>query len=450
MDINFKIFKAYDIRGIYPTEVNEEIYYQIALGYAQIFKPKTVAVGMDARSSSPPLKEQIIDGLLDSGVDVIDIGEVTTDMIYFTVGSYGYSGGIIISASHNPSEYNGLKMVREKATAISSDTGLLELRDAIKEDRIQKPDTEKRGTVQKKDILEAYVEHVLSFIDKSSIRPFKVAANGNFGFVGKSLNRIVEELGLSLLPLNLEPDGSFPKGAPDPMQAANRVELQELIENNEVDLGVAWDADADRVMFHDETGRFISGAYTGALLSKILLEKHGKGAIICDPRTTWPVLKTVEEMGGQAEVSKCGHTFMKDKMRSLNALFATEMSAHYYFRDNYYADNGIIPFLLVLEHMSKTGKKLSEIMKPFMEGHYMSGEVNYRVNDVNEIIEKIKQRFSTEGKTDTIDGFSVEAADWRFNIRPSNTEPLLRLNVEARSQELMEKTKKAVEAIVKQ
>jgi phosphomannomutase len=446
--MNFDVFHAYDIRGIYPEEVNEEFFYKIALGYAELFKPQTAAVGMDARLSSPALKKSVIDGLLDAGIDVIDIGEVTTDMIYFAVGAYEYSGGIIVSASHNPGQYNGLKMVREKAAAISSDTGLFDLRDALKEGKIQAPSRVKRGIVKEQNILDGYLKHVLSFIDRSVIRPFTFAANGNFGYVGRSVTRIAEELGLSVMPLNFEPDGSFPKGPPDPMLAGNREEIVALIKNSDVDFGVAWDADADRVMFFDENGRFISGAYTGALLAKILLEKHGSGTIICDPRTTWPLLKTVREVGGKAVLSKCGHTFMKDKMRSLDALFATEMSAHYYFRDNYYADNGIIPFLLILEHLSKSGKKFSEIVQPFIDGHYMSGEINYRVDAVKPIMEKIKQQFGERGKIDMLDGLSVEAGQWRFNLRPSNTEPLLRLNIEAKSEELVEKIKKEIEELI--
>lgn len=447
--MNSNIFHAYDIRGVYPTDVNEEAFYQIALAYADKFKPKTVAVGMDARLSSPSLKESVIKGLINSGVDVMDIGEVTTDMIYFAVGHYGFSGGIIISASHNPAQYNGLKLVREKATAISSDTGLFDLRDAIVQNKIKEPVNQKPGTIKKMDILDDYVKHVLSFIDKSSIKPFRFVANGNFGYVGRNVKRIASELGLTMIPLNFEPDGSFPKGAPDPLLPDNRRETEELIRNSNVDFGAAWDADADRVMFFDENGNFISGAYTGALLAQILLKKHGKGIIIGDPRTTWPLLKAVKQMGGEVVISKCGHTFMKDKMRSLNALFASEMSAHYYFRDNFYADNGIIPFLLVMEHLSCEGKKLSEVIAPYMEGHHMSGEINYRVKDVKPIIEKIEERFK-EGKTDTIDGYSVEMPDWRFNIRPSNTEPLLRLNIEAKSDALVQQIKNEVEKIIKE
>ncbi len=447
--MNYKIFKAYDIRGIYPTDLDEEAFYQIALAYAALFKPKKVAVGMDARLSSPSLKEKVIQGFLDSGVDVMEVGEVTTDMIYFAVGAYDYSGGIIVSASHNPGEYNGMKMVREKAAAISSDTGLFDIRDALKEGKIKKPSPQKRGNLIKKDIVEDYVEKVLEFIDTSAIRPFKFVANGNFGFVGRPVKRIVEKLGLEMIPLNFEPDGSFPKGPPDPMLPGNRSETEALIKNSDVDFGVAWDADADRVMFFDENGGFIHGVYTTAFLSKILLEKYGSdNTIIFDPRVIWPIQRVVNEMGGTPVIYKSGHAFMKDKMRALDALFAGELSAHYYFRDFFYADNGIIPFLLVMEYLAKSGKKLSEIIDPFMEGHYMTGELNYEVKSIPDILEKVKQRYHKDGEENLIDGYSLESKEWRFNIRASNTQPLLRLNVEAWTQELLDKIKDEIIEII--
>ncbi len=449
--MNFDIFHAYDVRGVYPTDVNEEVFYKIAVGYASMFKPKNVVVGMDARLSSPLLKEKVINALLESGVNVLDIGKVITDMIYFAVGAYNYSGGIIISASHNPSQYNGMKLVREEAAAISSDTGLFDLRDALKEGKIKKLTPEKRGTYQEMDILEDYTKHVLSFIDKSSIRPFRFVGNGNFGFAKRPVGRIVDELGLTMIPLNFEPDGSFPKGPPDPMLPDNRRETEELIRNSNVDFGVAWDADADRVMFFDENGRFIHGVYISALLAKIMLEKHGSNnKVIFDPRVIWPVTKAVDEMGGTTIISKSGHAFMKDRMRSEKALFAGELSAHYYFCDNFYADNGIIPFLLILEYLSNTEKNLSKIMNPFIEGHYMSGEHNYEVGreKIKKILEKVRQRYKDYGKEDFIDGYSLESKDWRFNLRPSNTQPLIRLNVEAKKPELVDKIKDEIVQII--
>lgn len=449
--MNFDIFHAYDVRGIYPNEINEEVCYEITLGYVSLFKPKNVVVGMDARLSSPSLKECVCKSLLDSGIDVIDVGKVTTDMIYFAVGGLDCSGGIIVSASHNPRQYNGMKFVREKATAISSDTGLFDIRDALKAGKVRKISPKKRGSLKQIDILEDYVKHVLSFIDKSSIRTFSFVGNGNFGFVKEPLTRIVDELGLSMIPLNLEPDGSFPKGAPDPLLPENRLETEDLIKKSNVDFGVAWDADADRVMFFDENARYIHGVYITALLAKILLEKHGaNNKIIFDPRVIWPILKVVKEMGAAPIINKSGHAFIKDRMRSEDALFAGELSAHYYFRDNFYADNGIIPFLLVLEHLSKSKLKLSEIVNPFMEGHHMSGEFNYTVENIREILENVRQCYKDDGKEDFIDGYSLESENWRFNIRPSNTQPLLRLNVEAKYDYLVGKIKKEIEEIIQQ
>jgi phosphomannomutase len=446
--MNFEIFRAYDIRGIYPTEIDETMCREVAKGYSLIFKPRDVAVGMDARLSSPSLKESLVGGLRESGVDVIDIGKVTTDMMYFAVGRYGYAGGIIVSASHNPKEYNGLKMVREKATAISSDTGLFEIRDLLKSGSPLEPTAGRRGTYREQDVLDNYVDHVLSFIDTGAIRHFKIVANANFGYVGATVRRLAEQLPIEIVPLNFEPDGSFPKGRPDPLIEENRTETEKLIADTKVDFGVAWDADADRIFFFDESGRFISGAYTTALLAAIMLDKHGAGnKIIFDPRITWPIIKVVNEKGGRAIMTKCGHTFIKDRMRSENALFAGEMSAHYYFRDNYYADNGIIPLVLLLEHLSKREITFSEMIDPFMENHVLSGEINFRVKDTKTVIELVRDRFRSEGTEDFTDGYSVESDEWRFNIRPSNTEPLLRLNVEAREQRYVDEVTRIIGGI---
>lgn len=447
--MNWEIFRAYDIRGVYPTDIDEEAYYRIAKAYTLLFKPKTVVVGRDARVSSAQLSESLISGFVDAGVDVIDIGGITTDMLYFAVGAYDYSGGIVVSASHNPKEYNGAKMVREKAAAISSDTGLFDIRDALKAGKDKDVRSEKKGTVKEKDILDDYLKHVLSFIDTSVIKPFTFVGNANFGYVCFPASALVKTLGLNLIPLNFVPDGTFPKGPPDPMLPENRIETERLTKSSGAAFGVAWDADADRCMFVDETGKFISGAYTTALLADILLIKKGDdNAIIFDPRVIWPALKVCEQHGARAIISKGGHAFMKERMRKENAIFAGEMSGHYYFRENFFADNGTIPFLLVMEHLSKAGKPFSEIMRPYMEGHFMSGELNYRVKDIKKVIADVKQKFAGGGKEDFTDGYSLESGDWRFNIRPSNTEPLLRLNIEARQAGLVEKIQAEIEAII--
>ena len=448
--MNWEVFRAYDIRGIYPTDIDEEAYYRIAKAYVYLFKPKTIVVGMDARSSSPPLKASLIKGFLDAGVDIVDIGEITTDMLYYTVGaSADYSGGVVVSASHNPKEYNGMKMVREKATAISSDTGLFDIRDALKAGKDAEVTSDKKGTCTERNILDDYLAHVLKSIDRSRIKQFTFVGNANFGYVCRPARKLAETLGLNLIPLNFEPDGSFPKGPPDPMLPGNRTETEALIREKGAPFGVAWDADADRAMFFDEKGEFISGAYITALLADILLTKYGSdNTIIFDPRVIWPALDTVHRKGGRPIISKGGHAFMKDRMRQENGLFAGELSGHYYFRENFYADNGVIPFLLVLEHLSTHDKPFSQIMAQYQAGHYMSGELNYHVKDVKATIEKVKEKFHGEGTEDFTDGYSLETPEWRFNIRGSNTEPLLRLNIEARKPDLVDKTRNEIEAII--
>ena len=447
--MDWAVFKAYDIRGVYPDQIDEEGYYRIAKAYVYLFKPKTVVVGMDARLSSPPLKAALTEGFLDAGVDVVDIGKITTDMLYFAVGEYDYSGGIVVSASHNPRQYNGMKLVREKVTAISSDTGLFEIRDVVKEGKDAGVTSDKKGTLTERDILDDYLRHVLKSIDTGSIKRFRFVGNANFGYVSRAVARLVQTLNQDLIPLNFEPDGSFPKGPPDPMLPENRTEIEKMVKDEKTDFGVAWDADADRVMFFDEAGRFISGAYVTALQADILLDKYGHdNAIIFDPRVIWPTIAAVEKKGGRPIISKGGHAFMKDRMRKENALFAGEMSAHYYFRDNFYADNGIIPFLLVLEHLSKQNKPFSEIMAPYMAGHYMSGELNYKVKNIENVIAAVKEKYQGQGTEDYTDGFSLDTPEWRFNIRPSNTEPLLRLNIEARKDGLVEQIKNEIEKII--
>jgi phosphomannomutase len=448
--MNFNSFRAYDIRGVYPTDLDEEAFYRMAKAYTALFHPTSMVVGMDARESGPALKQALTKGFVDAGVNVIDIGGVTTDMLYYAVGaSEEYSGGIVVSASHNPKEYNGAKMVKEKAAAISSDTGLFEIRDIIKADKDKSVTSDTKGAVTEKDVLNGYVEHVLGFIDCDLIKHFKVIANANFGYVGAGVQLMADKLGVELTKLNWEPDGTFPKGTPDPMQPANRAETEALMRDGQFDFGVIWDADADRCMFLNEKGEFISGAYVTAMLADVLLTKHGgDNKIIFDPRVIWPTIKVCEQHGAKPIISKSGHAFIKDRMRKENAVFAGEMSAHYYFRENFYADNGVIPFLLVLEQLSRSGKTFSETMRPYIEGHFMSGELNYRVEDAPKTIAAVKDRFSNRGAEDFTDGYSLTTDDWRFNIRSSNTEPLLRLNIEARKSGLVEKIRDEIEPII--
>jgi phosphomannomutase len=447
--VDWNVFRAYDIRGIYPDAIDEEAYYRIAKAYVYLFKPSTMVVGMDARSSSPQLKASLIKGFLDAGVDVVDIGEIITDMLYFAVGEYGYSGGVVVSASHNPKEYNGMKMVREKAAAISSDTGLFDIRDALKAGKDADVKSDRKGTCTERDILNDYLEHVLKSIDRSVVKKFMIVANANFGYVCRPAAKLAQDLGLSLITLNFEPDGTFPKGPPDPMLPGNRAETEALVKERRPNFGVIWDADADRCMFFTEKGEFISGAYITALLADILLTKYGSdNTIIFDPRVIWPTVDVCKRRGATPIVAKSGHAFMKDIMRRKNALFAGEMSAHYYFRENFYCDNGMIPFLLVLEHLSTHDRPFSEIIAPYMAGHYMSGELNYHVKDIKAVIASVQEKFRGEGQEDFTDGFSLETPEWRFNIRGSNTEPLLRLNIEARKPNLVDEIKTEIEKII--
>ena len=447
--MNWDVFRAYDIRGIYPSDIDEEAYYRIAKGYVHLFKPSTMVVGMDARISSPPLKASLIKGFLDAGVDVVDIGEIITDMLYFAVGEYNYSGGVVVSASHNPKEYNGMKMVKEKAAAISSDTGLFDIRDALKAGKDAEVKSDKKGTCTERDIMDDYLAHVLKSIDRNVIKKFTLVANANFGYVCKPAAKLAELLGFEMITLNFEPDGTFPKGPPDPMQPGNRAETEALIKERNVPFGVIWDADADRCMFFTEKGEFISGAYVTAMLADILLTKYGNdNTIIFDPRVIWPTVDVCKRRGATPIVAKSGHAFMKDIMRRENALFAGEMSAHYYFRDNFYCDNGMIPFLLILEHLSTHDKPFSEIMAPYTAGHYMSGELNFRVKDIKSVISSVQEKYRSEGQEDFTDGYSLETPEWRFNIRGSNTEPLLRLNIEARKPELVDQIRQEIEKLI--
>src|SRR5215470_7583671 len=307
--MNFDCFRAYDIRGVYPTDLDEEAYFRIARAYTYLFHPKTMVIGMDARESGPTLKKALTNGFVDAGVNVVDIGGITTDMLYYAVGSANqYSGGIVVSASHNPKQYNGAKMVKEKAAAISSDTGLFQIRDIIKEDKDQSVKSDTKGTVTEKDVLKDYIHHVLTFIDRDAIKPFHLVANANFGYVGGGIDLIAEQLGLQMTRLNWQPDGTFPKGTPDPMQPANRAESEDLMRQSKHEFAAIWDADADRCMFLDKKGEFISGAYVTALLADVLLTKHGNdNKIIFDPRVIWPTTKVCQKHGAIPLINKSGH-----------------------------------------------------------------------------------------------------------------------------------------------
>ncbi|PIU33362.1 phosphomannomutase [Candidatus Woesebacteria bacterium CG_4_10_14_0_2_um_filter_39_14] len=445
MTINPSIFKAYDIRGVYPTDLNEELAYRIAQAYVQYAQPKgKVAVGMDVRLSSPKLKEAVIKGLTDAGIDIVDIGLVSTDMYYFAVGYYKLAGGIQVTASHNPAEYNGIKMVREQAFPIYGEVGIEQIRDMILANK-EKIQSDKKGQVEQKNILDDFTSFLLKFIDTKAIKPLKVVINPNFGFQGEVIKYVVKKgnLPITLVGLNDTPDGTFPKGRPDPFVPENRPEFLNLVKNQGADFGIAWDADGDRVFFATEKGDFIESYYMNALFIADILKKNPGAKIIYDPRYTWALIDAAKENGGEAILERVGHSFIKARMRKEDAVFCGESSGHTYFRDFWYADCGVIPALMVMEMVSKKGKKLSELVEPLFNKYFISGEINTTVSNAKMVLEKIKEKYN-EAQISEIDGVSIEYADWRANIRPSNTEPLFRLNVEAKSQELLDLKKREI------
>ncbi len=441
------IFKAYDIRGIYPNQIDEEVVYKIVQAYTDFIKPKKVVLSKDVRKSSPALWEAAARGFVDAGVDVIDIGTVSTDMMYFAVASMGIDGGITISASHNPREYNGMKMVRENAIPISGDSGIKDMQKRVENNfSIQ---AEYKGSIESYDITDDYIDHCLSFIDVEKIKPIKLVANANFGMAGKVFEKLVAKANLPIdfVPIDFEPDGNFPKGRPDPLIPENRNEIEKIIKDESASLGIAWDADADRIFFFDENSNFVDGYYIVALLASIMLRGTEDEVVVIDPRMVFATRSAIKDAGGRALVNKVGHTFIKERMRKENAIFAGENSAHLYFRDNYFCDNGMIPVLLVLQELSQQNTTLSKLVEPWTSRVFVSGEKNFKVTDTSDVIEQINKTF-TDGKHDETDGLSVEYEQSRFNVRSSNTEALLRLNVEAYSQDILaEQTQKVIDVI---
>jgi phosphomannomutase len=448
--IDPRIFRAYDIRGLFHEPsvgaIDEDAVYHIAQAYVRVFPPaqaqaehQAIVLGRDVRETSPRLWNAAAAGLTDAGIRVIDIGRVSTDMLYFTVAYYGYAGGMIISASHNPREYNGMKIVREKAIPLSQDSGIRDL--GLEAWRNQRLVVSPPGTVEKKDILPDYLAKCLSFIDVAQLRPLRIVLNGNCGLAGQMAKRLLQDTPVEIVAeLFCEPDGTFqkiPLGRPDPMIPANRKLTEEAVRQHRADLAVAWDADADRCFFFDEAGRFIEGSYITAALARYFLEQPSlKGEkVIHDPRVVWVVRDTIQAYGGKPVMNKCGHTFFKEAMRRENALFAGESSAHYYFRDFWFADNGLVPMLLVLALVSAKQQPLSEVLQPWTSRYFLSGEQNRIVEDPVGIIAQIQQEYVSGrgGQLDLTDGISVSfGQEWRFNLRASNTEPLVRLNVESR------------------
>ena len=435
MDFN-SIFKAYDVRGIYPEQIDEAVAARIGEAYAAVRQPGKIAVGQDVRASGETIKARLIEALTACGTDVVDIGIITTDQLYFAVGQYGYDGGISVTASHNPGEYNGLKFSEKGGAPISSKT-LSDIRDWAASDN--KSASSKTGEVSEQAILDDYVTHVLGYIDKSKIKPLKVVANANFGAAGRSVDMIAEKLGIKLERLNWQEDGSFPKGPPNPLLPENRDETIAAIKDRGADLGVAWDADADRCFLFAGDGTFIPSAYIIALLAPEFLKRYPGSKIVHDVTTAWVMDDAITAAGGTPIINRTGHTFMKARMRQEDAPFAGESSGHYYFRDSFYADNGVVPFLMALQMVSTSGKTLKELVEPLMSKYKLSGEINFTVAEPAKAIELIENKLGSQGKIDKTDGLVVEADNWRFSVRPSNTEPLFRLNAEARDQQTLDK-----------
>ncbi len=430
-----KAFGAYDIRGIYPKTINEEIAYRIGRFFPALFAAKKAVVGNDIRLSGPVIKKALIKGLVESGCDVIDIGQCGTEMIYFATAHLKLDGGVMITASHNPKEYNGMKFVRQEARPISGDTGLRDLEQQVADGELPIA-AEVSGKVESLDITEEYVKHILSYVDVTKLKPLKVVVNAGNGAAGPILDVMEKYLPFELVKVHHKPDGNFPNGVPNPLLPENRDATAKVVREFGADAGVAWDGDFDRCFMFDEQGNFIEGYYMVGFLAKVFLQKNVGEKIIYDPRLTWNTEELVKENGGIPVISKSGHAFIKEKMRAENAIYGGEMSAHHYFRDFSYCDSGMIPWLLVLELLSQTdGKKLSELMRERMGKYPCSGEINSKVKDADEVLARIETEYGPQGTVTKIDGLSVEYYNWRFNLRKSNTEPVIRLNVETRQDE---------------
>ena len=440
MPIHIDCFKAYDIRGQIPNQLNAEIAYRIGNATVEYLGANSIVLGRDIRLSSEELANAIAAGINDAGADVIDIGLCGTEVVYFATGDLEADGGIMVTASHNPADYNGLKLVREQSKPISADTGLFDIQRLAEGDRRRKSaDSGKRTD---KDIAERYVDRLLSFIDVSVLKPLKIVSNAGNGGAGMALDLLEPHLPFEFVKVHHKPDGNFPNGVPNPMLEENRAPTVDAIKQSGADFGIAWDGDYDRCFFFDATGRFIEGYYIVGLLAEALLEKSPSSSIIYDPRLTWNTLEIVAAAGGKAIQSKAGHSFIKQVMRRHDAVYGGEMSAHHYFRDFFYCDSGMIPWLLVAQLVSMYGKRLSELVNDRIKLFPASGEINRKVADASRAIEEISNLYAADARSiDKTDGISLEFDEWRFNLRASNTEPVIRLNVESRANEALMREK---------
>lgn len=435
MELTKKAFKAYDVRGVVPTEVNAEMAYRVGRVFAAMFAAEKVIVGHDIRLSGRELVDALTEGLRHGGSDVIDIGQCGTEMIYFATAHLDADGGIMVTASHNPAEYNGMKLVRRGARPISADTGLMEIADMVVDSKdfphLQVPG-KTEGSVKQYDIMPDYIEHLLGYIDVKVLKPLKIVANPGNGGAGPVLNELAKYLPFEFIKLNENPDGNFPNGVPNPLLVPNREATAKLVREHQADLGVAWDGDFDRCFLFDEKAEFIEGYYIVGLLAEVFLRKQPGAKIMYDPRLTWNTQEVVDAAGGTAVRCKSGHAFMKECMRVNEVLYGGEMSAHHYFKDFSYCDSGMIPWLLVAELLCTTGKTLSELVSERMAKFPCSGEINRKVADSSAVLAAIEAKYAEGGQVDKLDGLSIDYDNWRFNVRVSNTEPVMRLNVETR------------------
>jgi len=440
-------FKAYDIRGRIPTELNEDLAYRIGQAFVGFLKPRRVCVGRDIRLSSAQLCTALVRGLTDCGVEVYDIGLCGTEGVYFATFSGGFDGGIMVTASHNPPDYNGMKFVREQSRPISADTGLMDMAALIESGKLP-PKAAVPGRVTQFDITSRYDAHLLGYVDPRKLKPLKVVVNAGNGGAGMVIDRLEPQLPFRFIKIHHQPDGTFPHGVPNPMLEENRQSTIDAIREHQADIGLAWDGDFDRCFFFDEHGTFIEGYYLVGLLAEVFLKREKGARIVHDPRLTWNTLDIVARHGGKAVQSKSGHAFIKQVMRDSDAIYGGEMSAHHYFRDFSYADSGMIPWLIVLQVMSETGKSLAQLVGERMKLFPASGEINRKLDPAKggakAVLAKVEAVYKTAAiSVDYTDGLSMEFDRWRFNLRASNTEPLVRLNVESRADEALmhEKTR---------
>lgn len=448
--IDPSVFKAYDVRGIYPTEVTADLFHQLGRAFVAYLGPGRYAVSRDMRVSSPELAAAFIAGVRLQGGHVVDYGLMGTDLMYYAVASDGLDGGAQITASHNPGQYNGCKLVRREAFPLSGDAGIKEMKEMILGGTIPAPPATP-GTIEQRNVLGRYTDHVMGFIDESIIKPFNVVLDAGSGIAGIVAPGLFDRLPCRTTRLCFEVDGTFPNHEANPLIEENRRDITAKVIELGADAGVAWDGDADRCFFLDGTGEFIAGDFITALLAESFLMKRPGATIIYDVRASYAVKDIVAQYGGRALMNRVGHAFIKARMREEDAVFGGEVTGHYYFRDNFYADNGFIPALLVLEMMSKKGLSLRDLLKPLRERYFISGEINTRVPDMDVVPAKLDAlaREYSHGHVYHLDGISVEFEDWHFNVRASNTEPLLRLNLEGRTPEIMEKRRDEVLGIIR-